>query len=42
MKILLEEASQDRNNNLNFLRFIAAVMVVFCHAYPIGIGGGGY
>lgn len=42
MKILLEEASQDRHNNLNFLRFIAAVMVVFCHAYPIGIGGGGY
>lgn len=41
MKIVLEEASQDRNNNLNILRFIAAVMVVFCHAYPISIGGGG-
>lgn len=40
MKIVLEEASQDRNNNLNILRFIAAVMVVFCHAYPISIGGG--
>lgn len=38
MKILLEEVSRDRNNNLNFLRFIAAIMVIICHAYPLSMG----
>lgn len=38
--MLLEEVSQDRNNNLNLLRFVAAVMVVFCHAYPLSLGSG--
>lgn len=39
--MLLEEASRDRNNNLNFIRFIAAVMVVICHAEPLSRGGQG-
>lgn len=37
----LQDISRDRSNNLNLIRFVAAVMVVFCHAYPIGIGWGG-
>lgn len=34
----LKAVSQGKNNNLNFLRFIAAIMVVLCHSYPLGIG----
>lgn len=34
--MVLENISKDRNNNLNLIRFIAAIMVVFCHAYPLG------
>lgn len=33
--MVLEDISKDRNNNLNLIRFIAAIMVVFCHAYPL-------
>lgn len=36
--VLLKDASRDRNNNLNILRFSAAIMVVFSHAYPLGSG----
>ncbi len=34
----LEEVSKDRNNNLNLLRFIAAILVIICHAYPLSQG----
>jgi len=36
--MLLGEVSSDRNNNLNVIRFIASVMVIFSHAYPISCG----
>lgn len=36
----LEEISQGRNNNLNFIRLIAAIMVIFSHSFPISGGGG--
>ncbi len=36
----LEKVSQGRDNNLDLIRFIAAVMVIFCHAFPIGLGEG--
>lgn len=39
--MLLEDVSGDRNNNLNFIRFVSAAMVVLSHAYPISISGGG-
>ncbi len=35
----LEEISQGRNNNLNFIRLIAAIMVIFSHSFPISGGG---
>ena len=38
VKMFLEEVSRDRNNNLNFLRLIAAVLVIICHAYPLSLG----
>ena len=38
VKMFLEEVSRDRNNNLNFLRFIATVLVIICHAYPLSLG----
>lgn len=38
VKMILEEVSRDRNNNLNFLRLIAAVLVIICHAYPLSLG----
>lgn len=34
----LEEISQGRNNNLNFIRLIAAIMVIFSHSFPISGG----
>lgn len=37
--MVLEEVSKDRCNNLNLLRFVAAVMVIVSHAYPLGAGG---
>ncbi len=35
----LKELSKGRDNNLDIIRFIAASMVIFSHAYPIGLGG---
>lgn len=39
-EMLLEKISADRNNNLNLLRLVSAIMVIYCHAYPLGMGGG--
>ena len=35
----LEEISQGRNNNLNFILSMAAIMVIFAHTFPISGGG---
>jgi peptidoglycan/LPS O-acetylase OafA/YrhL len=34
----LSEISKGRNNNLDLIRLTAAVMVVFCHAFPVAMG----
>jgi peptidoglycan/LPS O-acetylase OafA/YrhL len=34
----LSDISKGRNNNLDLIRLIAAIMVVFCHAFPISLG----
>lgn len=34
----LNEVSQGRKNNLDFIRFIAAVMVIYSHAFPLSLG----
>lgn len=39
-EMLLEKISADRNNNLNLFRLVSAIMVIYCHAYPLGMGGG--
>lgn len=36
--MLLSEVSNDRNNNLNIIRFVAAIMVIFSHSYPLAGG----
>lgn len=36
----LDTVSRGRENNLDLIRFIAAVMVIFCHAFPISLGEG--
>ena len=36
----LKEKSADRNNNLDLIRFIAALLVILCHAYPLSKGQG--
>lgn len=36
----LSEITKGRENNLDFIRFWAAVMVIFCHAFPISLGKG--
>lgn len=36
----LDTVSRGRDNNLDLIRFIAAVMVIFCHAFPISLGEG--
>ena len=36
----LKEVSADRNNNLDLIRFCAALLVILCHAYPISMGEG--
>lgn len=36
----LQECSQGRNNNLNFIRFMAAIAVIFSHSYPFSYGKG--
>lgn len=35
----LSEITKGRDNNLDIIRFVAAVMVIFCHAFPISLGG---
>ena len=35
MAVILQDVSQDRNNNLNLIRFLAAVLVLFSHCYPL-------
>lgn len=39
-EIMLDKASEGRNNNLNFIRFLAAIMVIYSHSYPLSIRGG--
>ena len=34
----LENITAGRNNNLNLIRFIAAILVIYSHSYPIGTG----
>ena len=34
----LESVTAGRNNNLNLIRFIAAILVIYSHSYPIGTG----
>lgn len=34
----LESLTAGRNNNLNLIRFFAAVLVIYSHSYPIGTG----
>lgn len=34
----LSEASKGRENNLDLIRFVAAALVILCHAYPISLG----
>ena len=29
-----------RNNNFNVLRFLAALLVIFSHSYPLALGNG--
>ena len=36
----LGEVAQGRDNNLNIMRFVAALMVILCHAYPLTLGKG--
>lgn len=38
MKNRLADISKGRDNNLDLLRFIAAIMVIFSHAFPISLG----
>lgn len=35
----LDEISQGRNNNLDIIRFVAAILVIFSHSFPIAGGG---
>ncbi|MDY5577703.1 MAG: acyltransferase, partial [Lachnospiraceae bacterium] len=37
-KTCLGDLTRDRNNNLDIMRFIAALMVIFSHAFPISCG----
>ncbi len=34
----LKEVSAGRDNNLDMIRFFAALLVILCHAYPISMG----
>lgn len=36
----LSEMSKGRSNNLDFIRFLAAIFVILCHSYPISMGEG--
>lgn len=37
----LDECSNTKKNNLDFIRFVAAVLVIFSHAYPLTTGNNG-
>lgn len=37
-KSILEELTIYRNNNLNIMRFMAAILVIICHAFPLCYG----
>ena len=32
------DVTKGRNNNLDLIRFIAAMMVIFSHAFPLSLG----
>lgn len=36
----LDKVSNGRDNNLDIVRFIAAILVILCHAFPIALGEG--
>lgn len=36
----LEQVSKGRENNLDVIRFLAAISVIACHAFPIALGEG--
>ena len=38
--MILSEVSKGRDNNLNFIRFIAATLVIYCHSFPFSLGDG--
>lgn len=40
MKTVLADITKGRDNNLDLIRFIAAIMVIFSHAFPIAQGIG--
>lgn len=37
---MLDAVTKGRNNNLDMIRFIAAVLVILCHAFPLALGEG--
>lgn len=39
--VTIEDFASGRNNNFDFIRFIAASMVIFSHAYRLATGRGG-
>lgn len=38
--MMLDAVAKGRNNNLDMIRFIAAVLVILCHAFPLSLGEG--
>lgn len=42
MALTLAAALDARNNNFDIIRFIAAIMVIFAHAYPLTYGNSDY
>ncbi|MDE6624944.1 MAG: acyltransferase [Lachnospiraceae bacterium] len=38
----LSECAETRENNLNVIRFIAAVLVIYCHSFPLTANGSDY
>lgn len=38
--MLLSEVSKGRENNLNFIRFISAILVIYSHSFPFSLGDG--
>lgn len=40
MRVKLIEVTKGRNNNLDILRFFAAILVILCHSFPISLGIG--